>query len=177
MPSINSLPPSAHIDHLRAELEKPWEHRVDIDFEAAAKTFMVSTAEGVEAQLLLLALEADVIAANFHQTSLTARKEMPKEQQTYLGCRVRIKDSSLEISWHRNSVIPKEKSKSSIRVLSKHIKKGKSDCYDLSLFQREPAWVQAVVADAEKTFAKLRTRAKILTKFRKALREYESLSS
>jgi hypothetical protein len=123
MPSFNSLPPSAHIEHLRTELEKPWEHRVDIDFEAAAKTFMLSTAEGVEAQLLLLALEADVIAANFHQTSLTARKEMPKEQQTYLGCRVRIKDSSLEISWHRNNVIPKEKSKSSIRVLSKHIKK------------------------------------------------------
>lgn len=177
MTSFTSLSPSAQIARLKVELEKPWEDRDEIDFEAVAKSFMLSTAEGVEAQLLLLALEADVIAANFHQTSLTARKEMPKEQQTYLGCRVRIKDSSLEISWHRNNVIPKEKSKSNIRVLSKHIRKGKSDTYDMSAFQREPTWVQAVIADAEKTFAKLRSRAKILTKIRKAIREYDSLAN
>lgn len=164
------------LDTLKQLMELKWEDRPSIDFKAQTAVLSGNISEYLEAELCLLALEADTVAARFFETVTLARTEMPKDKQTYLGCRVRIKNNSLEIAWHRNNIIPAERAKGQSRVYSRYIRKGLGDTYDLASFKREPQWVQDVVADAEKTFGNLRKRAKLISKLRSALTEYHSLA-
>lgn len=161
---------------LKQYMERDWEDRPLIDFKAQASLLTGTITEQLESELFLLALEADTVAARFFETVTIARAEMPKDKQTYLGCRVRVKNNSLEIAWHRNSIIPAEKSKGKGRVYSRYIRKGYGDSYEMDSFKREPQWVQDVVAEAEITFGKLRKRAKLVSKIRGALTEYQQLA-
>jgi len=91
------------------------------------------------------------------------------------GTRVKIKSGSISFEWYRNRVAPQVESGKK-RVYSEYLPKGvNSDGYPLSTFKNALEWENKIIREVESRYVVLRKRAKVLSKMRSNLKEYERL--
>lgn len=127
---------------------------------------------------------------------MAANEAAEKGEKSTLRCRVRRKESTLEISWERqfyferksmpdkDSKAPffiKQSSDGKKRIYglkSKHIRKGMSDRYTRKslTFETEPEWATEAADQMEEKFEIIRRQVRQLGQIRKTLYTYDRLS-
>ncbi|MGL4515139.1 MAG: conjugative transfer protein MobI(A/C) [Shewanella sp.] len=125
--------------------------------------------------LTLLALEAQQESDMYWSVHNAMRAESKQQEQVRIGTRVRIHGNvSLVAEWYRNRFV-NQPNQDRMTVYSTYIPKGKGFSYSLSHFKDEPEWAQVLIARVESRYAKIRKRANVLTKIRRAVNEYQQL--
>ncbi len=127
---------------------------------------------------------------------VAANEAAAKGERSSLRCRVRQKESTLEISWERqfyyerkSSPVKDSKAPCFVResddgkkrlfgLRSKHIRKGLSDRYTRRslTFESEPEWSIEIADQMEEKFEILRRQIRQLGQIRKLLYHYDQLS-
>ncbi|TFI47031.1 hypothetical protein E4O93_14760 [Diaphorobacter sp. DS2] len=162
------------LDQRLAFLARRDQTPLEINAAGEARGFVQLALQEIEREVALLAAEAQQTSTDFWIAVREGRAELPKDQRTYIGTRVRLVNGSLSIEWYRNAV--SINSTGGVKnVISRRIKKGTSYTYPKTAFEKEPQWVREVIDAAEKRYACIRERAAILTQIKRELRKYEKL--
>lgn len=100
-----------------------------------------------------------------------------KNEFSRFGTRVKIKSGTISFEWYKNRVTaPSSDSKK--QVFSQYLPKGKdTDGYPLSTFKNALEWEANMIREVESRYVVLRKRAKVLSKMRMNIKEYERLLS
>ena len=91
------------------------------------------------------------------------------------GTRVKIISGTLSIEWYENRIVT-DKLTGKKKIYSDYIKKGTGvDKYSMRCFKTSLDWEKEVIEIVENKYAILRKRARILTKIKENIRQYELL--
>lgn len=145
------------------------------DHDAGIARFVQIQLNSLDAALAQIIVEAQIEADLYWSVVKSSRDDYTGwDSFCRIGTRITVKGGSFSAEWYRNRYAPNPGGPAKI-VYSTYLRKGKGYSYPMSIFSREPDWVQTQVAATEAQYAKLRERAAALTKIRTAVKVYERL--